>query len=246
MKIIWNFLKQAFFLSLFLATTTSGQVKLPKLISDGMVLQRDAELRIWGWAASGEKISIRFLNSTYRTEADDKGDWEVKLPKLKAGGPYEMQINASNSITIHGIVVGDVWVCSGQSNMELPMKRVSWNYPGEIANSENKYIRQFYVPQTYDFNKPENDLVYGGWKSASPENTPDFSAVAYFFGKEIYERYKVPVGLINSSLGGSPVESWISEDALKKFPRYYNEAKMFRDSTLITKIEDADRARTNA
>jgi sialate O-acetylesterase len=253
MKIIWKFFKQAFFFSLFLAITSSGHVRLPKLVSDGMVLQRDAELKIWGWAASGEKVSIRFLNSTYRTDADDNGDWEVRLPRLDAGGPYEMQISASNSITIHDIMVGDVWVCSGQSNMELPMSRVSWNYPGEIEHSENKYIRQFLVPDKYDFNNPQKDFTSGslpagqvGWRSASPENTPHFSAVAYFFGKELYEKYRVPVGLINSSLGGSPVESWISEDALKKFPQYFNEAKMFRDSTLITKIEDADRARTNA
>jgi sialate O-acetylesterase len=253
MKITWKSFKQALFFSFFLATTTYGQVRLPKLISDGMVLQRDAEIRIWGWAAGGEKISLRFLNSTYRTEADDKGDWEVKLPKLQAGGPYEMQVNASNSMTIHDIMVGDVWVCSGQSNMELPMSRVSWNYPGEIEHSENRYIRQFFVPDRYDFNSPQKDFASGRlpagqavWKSASPENSPDFSAVAYFFGKELCEKYRVPVGLINSSLGGSPVESWISEDALQNFPRYYNEAKMFRDSTLIAKIEDADRARINA
>jgi sialate O-acetylesterase len=133
------------------------------------------------------------------------------------------------------------------------MKRVSWNYPGEIAHSENKYIRQFYVPQRYNFHHPENDLSYSslpveqaGWRIASPENTPDFSAVAYFFGKYLYEKYKVPVGLINSSLGGSPVEAWISAGALKKFPKYLNEADMFKDSTLIKKIETVDNARINA
>jgi sialate O-acetylesterase len=137
--------------------------------------------------------------------------------------------------------------------MELLMKRVSWNYPGEIAHSENKYIRQFYVPQRYNFHHPENDLSYSslpveqaGWRIASPENTPDFSAVAYFFGKYLYEKYKVPVGLINSSLGGSPVEAWISAGALKKFPKYLNEADMFKDSTLIKKIETVDNARINA
>jgi sialate O-acetylesterase len=253
MKITWKSFKQALFFSFFLAITTYGQVRLPKLISDGMVLQRDAGLRIWGWAAGGEKVSVRFLNSTYRAEADDKGDWEVKLPRLRAGGPFEMQISASNSVTIHDIMVGDVWVCSGQSNMELAMSRVSWNYPGEIEHSENRYLRQFLVPDKYDFNSPQKDFAsralpagLAGWKSASPENTPNFSAVAYFFAKELYEKYKVPVGLINSSLGGSPVESWISGDALRKFPQYYNEAKMFRDSTLIAKIEDADRARIDA
>ena len=235
--------KQVFILSLLAAITLLGQVRLPKLISDGMVLQRNIEVKIWGWASAGEKISIQFITSTYSANTDNKGNWAVVLPKMQAGGPYEMQISASNSITIHDIMIGDVWVCSGQSNMELPMRRVSWNYPGEIEGSDNKYIRQFLVPDKYNFNNPQDDLLDGSWKSANPENTPDFSAAAYFFAKEIYNKYKVPVGLINSSLGGSPVESWISGDSLKKFPKYYYEAQMYKDNSLIKKIEDADNTR---
>ncbi|MCG6915487.1 sialate O-acetylesterase [bacterium BMS3Abin03] len=220
-----------------------GKVKLPKLISDGMILQRNTDVNIWGWADANENISVSFVGSTYNTIADNKGNWKVVLADLKPGGPYQIQIN---SITINNILVGDVWVCSGQSNMELPMRRVSWNYPSEIEHSENKYIRQFLVPDKYNFDEPQNDLSSGTWKSASPENTPDFSATAYFFAKFLYEKYKVPIGLINSALGGSPVESWISGNALKKFPKYYNEAKLFRDSILIKKIEASDRARSNA
>jgi sialate O-acetylesterase len=241
-----KYCKMILFCFFSISITAFGQVRLPKLISDGMVLQRDAKVKIWGWAAKDEKVSVRFMNSTYNATADDKGNWSVLLPKFKAGGPYEMQINGSNSITVHDIMVGDVWVCSGQSNMELPMGRVSWHYPGEIEHSQNKYIRQFLVPDKYDFKKPEKDLSGGIWKSASPENTPEFSSVAYFFAKEIYEKYKVPVGLINSALGGSPVESWISSDTLKKFPQYFNEAQMFKDGSLIEKIEEADRARSGA
>ena len=220
-----------------------GKVKLPKLISDGMILQRNTDVNIWGWADANENISVSFVGSTYNTIADNKGNWKVVLADLKPGGPYQMQIN---SITINNILVGDVWVCSGQSNMELPMRRVSWNYPSEIEHSENKYIRQFLVPDKYNFDEPQNDLSSGTWKSAFPENTPDFSATAYFFAKFLYEKYKVPIGLINSALGGSPVESWISGNALKKFPKYYNEAKLFRDSILIKTIEASDRARSNA
>lgn len=238
--------KLIFIFSIIVSVTAFSQVRLPKLISSGMVLQRDALVKIWGWAGKGEKVTVDFMNSTYNTTADDKGNWQIELPKMNAGGPHQMQINAGNSITISDIMIGDVWVCSGQSNMELPMKRVSWNYPGEIENSENKFIRQFCVPQKYNFHHPENDLSFGSWKSASPENAPDFSAVAYFYAKYIYEKYKVPVGLINSSLGGSPVESWISKEALKAFPKYLNEAEMFKDSLLITKIETADNARINA
>ena len=220
-----------------------GKVKLPKLISDGMILQRNTDVNIWGWADANENISVSFVGSTYNTIADNKGNWKVVLADLKPGGPYQMQIN---SITINNILVGDVWVCSGQSNMELPMRRVSWNYPSEIEHSENKYIRQFLVPDKYNFDEPQNDLSSGTWKSAFPENTLDFSATAYFFAKFLYEKYKVPIGLINSALGGSPVESWISGNALKKFPKYYNEAKLFRDSILIKTIEASDRARSNA
>ena len=184
--------KLIFIFFLFISITSFGQVRLPKLISDGMVLQRDAEIKIWGWASEGEMISVHFIKTTLTATADNKGNWSIVLPKLDAGGPYNMEIDASNSITIHDIMIGDVWLCSGQSNMELAMARVSWNYPGEIANSENKYIRQFIVPQRYNFNKPEKDLPNGIWKNASPENTPAFSAAAYFFGKELFENIKYP------------------------------------------------------
>lgn len=240
-------IKRAVFL-LFICLTgmSSGQVRLPKLISDGMVLQRDSDVNIWGRANPNEKISINFLGLTHNTISDSNGDWKIELSGLSAGGPYTMTITAANSIEINDIMIGDVWVCSGQSNMELPMKRVSWNYPGEIENSENRNIRQFIVPDRYNFTGPQNDLTGGNWKSASPENTPDFSAAAYFFARKLYEKYKVPIGLINSALGGSPVESWISPEALKKFPNYYSEARIFKDSTLIGKIEDADKARSDA
>jgi len=156
-----------------------------------------------------------------------------------------MNINASNSITISDIMIGDVWVCSGQSNMELNMQRVSPLYGAEIAASENPYIRHFEVPDKYNFSSPQKDLPSGQWKKANPENVLSFSAVSYFFGKELYERYKVPVGLINSALGGSPAESWISEEGLKEFPEHYNEAQRFKDSTLIQHIQNEDRTRIN-
>jgi sialate O-acetylesterase len=238
--------KTILFLIFVITTSTFCQVKLPKLISDGMVLQRDTNVKIWGWASSNENVSVSFLGSTYQTKTDDKGNWDIELPELKAGGPYVMKIDASNSIIINDIMIGDVWVCSGQSNMEHSLGSFDWVYKKEIANSTNKYIREFHVPQKYDFNIAQKDLQSGSWKIANPENVVNFSAVAYFFGKEIYNKYKIPVGLINSSLGGSPVESWISEDALKKFPAYYNEARLFRDSSLIEKIEISDSKRINA
>jgi sialate O-acetylesterase len=223
-----------------------GQVKLPRLVSDGMVLQQNTNVKIWGWAAAEEKVSLGFEGKSYSTAANKDGKWSVELAPLKAGGPYTMEITASNHITLKNIMVGEVWLCSGQSNMELSMASVSPIYETEIANSDNPNIRQFIVPQKYDFNKPLDDLAQGTWQTANPQSILKFSAVAYFFSKELYEKYHVPVGVINASLGGSPAESWISEGALKKFPKYYEEAQQFKDSLLIKQIEQKDETRTNA
>jgi sialate O-acetylesterase len=154
-----------------------------------------------------------------------------------------MTVNAGNTLAIKDIMIGDVWLCSGQSNMELPVKRVSWVYEAEIAKSENPFIRHFAVPQKYDFNTPRNDLDSGKWQTADPKNVLSFSAVAYFFGTELYEKYRVPIGLINASLGGSPAECWLSEDALKEFPIHEKEAQRYKDQTVISQIEGQDKAR---
>jgi sialate O-acetylesterase len=229
--------------SFFISVSTSGKVELPKLISDGMVLQRNAEVKIWGWAEAGEKVSINFNGIKYATTTGKCGKWAVTLSNMKAGGPYNMEIKADNNIIIKDILVGDVWVCSGQSNMEISMKRVSPLYESEIANSENMYIRYFTVPKKYNFNTPQKDLEYGNWKKTNPENILAFSAVAYFFAKELYEKYHIPIGLINSSLGGSPIEAWISEESLKEFPSIYEEAQKFKDTTLISQIIKKDKER---
>src|SRR3990172_12957605 len=150
--------KLIFIVSFFISIPTFGQVRLPKLLSDGMVLQRDTDVKIWGWAADNENISVSINDSVYHTSANDNGERTITLSDLKAGGPHMMTINASNSITIKDILIGDVWVCSGQSNMELPMKRVSPVYEAEIANSETAYIRHFVVPQKYNFNTPQHDF----------------------------------------------------------------------------------------
>jgi len=238
-----RYYKLLFVFTLLISGTLFGEIRLPKLISNGMVLQRDAEIKIWGWADKGEKILVHFLDSTYTTVADENGDWSVSIQKTAAGGPYEMRLKASNSITIKDILIGDVWVCSGQSNMELNMKRVIPLYGDEIAAANYPYIRYFEVPDHYNFNKEQKDLPSGKWQKVNPETVLRFSAVSYFFGKELYETYKIPVGLINSALGGSPAESWISEEGLKEFPKHYEEALRFKDSTLIQKIKNDDEER---
>ena len=236
----------AILLGLLVSFSASSQVRLPRLVSDGMVLQRGAQVKIWGWSAKNEEISLKFREKLYRTTASDEGEWRVLLPASRAGGPYTIEIQASNHITISDVMVGDVWICAGQSNMELPVSRVSPIYASEIAESENPNIREFAVPQRYDFNTPQKDLVSGAWKKANPQNVLRFSAVAYFFARELYARYKVPIGLVNASLGGAPAEAFMSEDALKEFPKHYAEAQRFKDSSQIIQIEAQDKIRMDA
>lgn len=222
------------------------EVKLPRIINDGMVLQRNANTAIWGWANPDEKIKIVFENKTYTTTAGSNQKWKVQLSNLKAGGPFPMDIVADNTIKLKDIYVGDVWLCSGQSNMELPMARVKDVYEYEVLHSTNPNIRHFTVPDRYNFKNPEDDLPGGEWESANPESVLGFSAVAYFFAKELYRQYQVPIGLINSSLGGSPVEAWLSEDALRQFPHHLSTAMEFRSDALIRQIKDHDKKTKDA
>ena len=132
--------------SLLITTAALCQVRLPKLISNGLVLQRGAKIKIWGWSAPNEKIAIDFINKKYKIKANNLGEWELLLPVQKAGGPHSMKITASNSIEINDILIGDVWLCSGQSNMAMTIDQVRELYENDIANSENKFIRNFEVP----------------------------------------------------------------------------------------------------
>ncbi len=229
-------------LLLSICSFTNAQIKLPKLISNGMVLQQGQKIKIWGWASANEKIELSFNKNKYNAIADEKGNWQIELPAQKPGGPHQFIFKGNNEITVNNILFGDVWVCSGQSNMELPMDRVKDKYANEIANSTNDNIRQFLVPQKYNFKEPDKDFDWGNWQPVTPINVLKFTAVGYFFAKDLYEKYHVPIGLINNALGGSPAEAWLSEDALKQFPNYYDEALKFRDDDLIKKIDSNDNA----
>jgi len=223
-----------------------AQIKFPKLISNGMVLQRNDTVKVWGWASPNEHISLKFNSKTYQTNTNKNGEWAIKLPPQKAGGPYAMVFSASNTVTLKDILFGDVFLCSGQSNMELPMGRLIDKYPNEIADSNHPNIRQFLVPDEYDFKQQRKDFSSGSWQSANPKNVLEFSAVAYFFALDINKKNKVPVGIINAALGGSPAQAWISETAIKNFPQYEAEAQKFKDDQLIKQIESADQALSNA
>ena len=223
--------------------TAFSEVTLPKLVGDGMVLQRNTNVKIWGWASAGEKVTVHFLGSTYSTTANADGDWNVEMSDLKTGGPYDMQIEGTNSITLKDILVGDVWVCSGQSNMGLSMGSVSTLYKDEIEHMDNPWIRQFSTFPRADFKGPDKDYRFGGWRHVDRENIRFLTAAGYFFAKYLYEKYKIPIGLIHVSLGGSSAEAWISEESIKSFPMYYEELQRFKDPAYMEKINKQDNER---
>ena len=216
------------------ALQTDAKVKLPALISDGMVLQREQPVKIWGTADAGESVSVTFMKKKYAATADNNGHWSVTLPSMKAGGPYLMRIN---DIKLNDILIGDVWLCSGQSNMELPVSRVTDMFATEINEYSNERIRQIIIPKVYNFHAPQETLSATSWKPMTQENVMNFSALAYFFAKEMYEKTKVPVGIINSSWGGTPIEASISEEGLKEFPIYINDKRLYEDDAYCAHIK---------
>lgn len=224
-------------LLLLLSIETFAAVRLPGMIGDGMVLQRDKPICLWGWADKNEKFSICWIDACYPVAADEFGKWEVILPAQQAGGPHTMTIG---DITVTDILIGDVYLCSGQSNMELPVRRVTDMFAEEIAGYENPQIRHIIVPKEFDFNVEREDTPAAAWKPCTQENVMEFSALAYFFAKELYEKTGVPVGLVNASWGGTPVEAWMSEDALQDYPRYISEKILYEDDEYRRKIKELE------
>jgi len=226
----------AIFFSFVIMQTITAQVRLPRLIRDSMILQRDSKINFWGWASKNEKIRIKFNGKNFKTTATSDGKWSFQLPPMKAGGPYAMNIDASNHLVITDILIGDVWLCSGQSNMVHQLKLHSVRYADEIASANYPEIRHFWIPTMTDLNGPHDDLPTGYWKSANPEDVPEFSAVAYFFARKIYQKYHVPIGLINASVGGTPIEAWTSEEGLKEFANIDATIQKNKDTLYVNNI----------
>lgn len=199
--------------------TAQATVTLPRLVGDNMVLQRDTKLPLWGWADKGETVTVQFRGQSLSTKPGKDGKWTVMLLPIAAGGPYEMTIKGKNTLVIKNILVGDVWLGSGQSNMEWPLAATVNNYKQEIATANWPNIRLFNVKDAATF-IPQSHLESNGWQICSPETIGGFSAVAYFFGRDLHQRYNVPIGLISSEWGGTPAESWTSAEALKTLPDY--------------------------
>ena len=184
-----------------------AEVALPNIFGDNMVLQRDMPIPIWGWAAAGEEVTVTLQDTEYtvQTTANAKGNWQTKLPAMSAGGPYILHVAASNTLELTNVMFGEVWICSGQSNMEWPV-RASKDSEAEIAAADYPLIRLFNIPH-----KASGLLVpdvEAEWHPTTPENIPNFSAVAYAFGRKLYNTLDVPIGLINTSWGGTRIEPW--------------------------------------
>lgn len=221
---------------LFICCHANAQVRLPSFFRDSMVLQRDADIQVWGWASAGEKVKIKFQGKNYSTTAAANGEWKLQLDPAKAGGPFTLSIQGKNKIILKEILIGDVWICSGQSNMVHQMRLHNIMYADEIASATNAEIRQCFIPNITNLQRPQNNLPDVYWKSVNPVDINEFSAVAYFFAKKLYAKYHVPIGIINASWGGSPIEAWMSEESLQPFASYFNTVQKNKDSSYVNDV----------
>lgn len=221
-------------------------VTLPQIISDGMVIQRDRPLTLWGTADPGEQVDIKVVKGPKASvKADASGHWRAELQPLKTGRTYTIEVGDR---TVSDVAVGDVLLCSGQSNMELPVRRVTDMFADEIAAYLNPAIRHFIVPKEVDFTTERTDVSPTKWKSVD-DDAMNFSALAYFTAKALNEKTGLPVGIINASWGGTPVEAWISDEAIAPFPRAVNEKRIYDSESYrnnIKKLEGENYARWNA
>lgn len=203
-----------------------AEIKLPKLFGDHMVLQRETEANLWGWAAPGEEVKIALGDSTATAKADDNGKWKAKLKTPVAGGPFELSFRGKNEITLKDVYIGEVWIASGQSNMEWTVQ-ASANPQEEAANAKHPTIRMIKV-QKVPAENPVDDIpvdpgtkkttLTSGWAVCSPETVPSFSAVGYYFARHLAQELKVPIGIVNTSWGGTVCEAWTSKEALSAVP----------------------------
>jgi sialate O-acetylesterase len=197
------------------AATLMADVRLPAVIGDHMVLQAGFPLRIWGTADAGERVTVKLLGETVTVVADSAGKWAAYFKPARAGGPYEMTVSGKNSITVRDILVGEVWIGSGQSNMQWPLAQAA-NAEQEIAAANYPRLRLFNVKRKVA-DQPADD-VEGAWEVCTPASAKDTSAVGYFFARNLHQKLGVPVGFIHSSWGGTPAQSWTSKEALESEP----------------------------
>lgn len=204
---------------LVIGNQAQSQVTVAKIFSDNMVLQRNGLIPIWGTAKANEKIKVLFHNQSKLTKADKNGNWMIRLDNELAGGPYNLIIKGKQTIEIKNVLVGEVWLCSGQSNMEWSVGQ-SDNAKNEIADADNyPNIRHIKIEKTIN-SIPNKDLKNSNWTVCNATNVPDYTGIGYFFAKELYNKLHVPIGIINSSWGGTNIETWICRDAFENSNEY--------------------------
>lgn len=198
-------------LCLLVSLSATAQLKLARLFTDHAVLQRRKPIPVWGWATKGDNITVLLNGQTVRAKAVADGRWQVSLPAIEAGGPYTLTVKgARNTLTVNDILIGEVWLCSGQSNMDMTVA-ASANAAVELKAANYPEIRQFKVPNEIAL-QPQTDLNGGDWQVCSPQTVGVFSGVAYFFARQLTQTLHVPVGLINAAWGGAQLEGWISRE----------------------------------
>lgn len=235
-------MKKCLVLSFVLLCTlaVSAKVTLPQLFQSGMVLQRNQPIPVWGVADVGERVSVTFRKKVYETTAGADGHWQVVLPQQKAGGPYTLRVNTQ---TIENVLIGDVWLCSGQSNIDVTVERVYPQYGAVIDDYQNPQIRMFRVQTDYDTHGPKRDVKPTpiNWKPVTKDNAWLFSAVGYFLGREMFEKTGVPQGIIVNSLGGTPIQAWLAADSLKaRFPDEYRRTQFYQDDDMVHAMQQAN------
>ena len=219
--------------------SAQAQFRLPKILGSNMVLQRDQPTKIWGWAKPGTTVEVVFDGKSYKGQTNTNEEWSVQLPATEAGGPYDLVIKSGGeSKELSNILFGDVWVCSGQSNMEWPVSSAN-NPKVEIAAADYPEIRLFNVPNKIA-TIPQSDLEGGEWSACSPKSIAGFSAVGYFFGRDLHKTLDIPIGLIGSNWGGTVVETWISKDGLSVEPEMMQEAEKVGAPEFQEEVAKAD------
>lgn len=221
------------FVALLCASLMEAKVTLPQLFQSGMVLQRGKVIPVWGKADAGEVVTIQFNKKQYTVTADAEGKWRIDLPKMKAGGPYQLTVG---ELVIDNVMIGDVWLLSGQSNIDVHIERVYPQYAQEVDNYENDQIRLFRVQNDTDTHGVRDDIrpTSINWKPLNKQNAWPFSAVGYFLGKRMYEKNKVAQGIIVNSWGGTPIEAWISKDSLEHdYPMLMKRTQFFQNDEYV-------------
>lgn len=213
-------------------------LRLPNFFSDGMVMQRGEKIPVWGWGEPGKKVKVNMDGKNVFAKVNKQGEWKVYLPKMKAGGPYNMSVDyvrhgqakklatmeiTPTVITVQNILIGDVFLCSGQSNMELPIRRCMDVVKDVVADYSNDKIRYLKFPHQYNYVKPNDNVRTLGWQNITPTNCAEVSGICYFMARYLQEYEDVPIGIINSAVGGTQVQAWMPNATLRKFPGYEEE-----------------------